>query len=466
LEHQTFDEPVAVGLGRYVASPAAPSPGLIDRARLHVLDTIGCMVGATQAPSGRRILALTEARGCAGRTTTIGLSGGRRLEDSALANGTLAHMLEFDDGHRPSDNHLGCVVVPAALALAEETDASLASCLEATIVGYDVMGRTGEATLLPRNETCFHGTGTTGVFGAAAVAARLLGLDAMQAAQSFAIAGTAAAGLRESMNNGPECKPLHAGRATQNGITAAYLASAGYTGPLTVFEGVHGFCNAMCNNPRPELILDGLGERFSILEAGFKVHSTCGMLFNVLDGVLDVRTKHGLDTSPPPQIRVGVPSWIVEDPPFGRRRPESGGEARFSIPFAVAVAIADGEVSMRQMTAEKLLDPYIAELEGRVHIDYDDEVEEIYQRTKADSFFYYPAAIEFEQDGRTHRSVYTNPRGYDPTIPLTREELVAKFHSTVDGILDADAAAQVVELVLEGPGDTPVSAITKKLVLA
>jgi 2-methylcitrate dehydratase PrpD len=463
MDKQTFDEPIAIRLGRYVAAPARPGAKLLDRARLHVLDTIGCMIGATSSPAGRRILELTATRGGSGKTTTVGLAAPRRVEDTALANGTLAHMLEFDDGHRPSDNHLGCVVVPAALALAEETDASLGTCLEAAIVGYDVMGRTGEATLLPRNETCFHGTGTTGIFGAAAVAARLLELDAVEAAQSFAIAGTAAAGLRESMSNGPDCKPLHAGRATTNGITSAYLAASGYTGPLTIFEGLHGFCNAMCKNPRPQLILDGLGERFSLLEAGFKVHSTCGMLFNVLDGVLDVRRRHKLDAAPPPQIRVGVPSWIVEDPPFTRRRPASGGEARFSIPFTVAAAIVDGEVSTRQMTAEKLDDPAIAELEQRVQIGYDDEVEAIYQRTKDDSFFYYPAAIEFEQDGQTHRSLYTNPRGYDPTLPLTREELVAKFHSTVDGILDDSAAHEVVEVVLGGPLDTPVAAITERL---
>jgi 2-methylcitrate dehydratase PrpD len=404
-----------------------------------VLDTIGCMVGATRAPAGRRIIELTATRGGSGRTTTVGLAAPRRVEDTALANGTLAHMLEFDDGHRPSDNHLGCVVVPAALALAEETNASLGTCLE--------------ATLLPRNETCFHGTGTTGAFGAAAVAARLLELDALETAHSFAIAGTAAAGLRESMSNGPDCKPLHAGRATTNGVTSAYLAAGGYTGPLTIFEGVHGFCNAMCNNPRPQLILDGLGDRFS----------TCGMLFNVLDGVLDVRRRHKLDDAPPPQIRVGVPSWIVEDPPFTRRRPASGGEARFSIPFAVAAAIVDGEVSMRQMTVEKLADPTIAELEQRVQIDYDDEVEAIYQCTKGDSFFYYPAAIEFDQDGQTHRSLYTNPRGYDPTLPLSQEELVAKFHSTVEGILERAAADEVVEVVLGAPLDTPVTAIMQRL---
>jgi 2-methylcitrate dehydratase PrpD len=331
------------------------------------------------------------------------------------------------------------------------------------VVGYDVMGRAGEATLLARNESCFHGTGTTGVFGAAAVSARLLGLDAAATAQALAISGTAAAGLRESMNTGPDCKPLHAGRAVANGITAAYLAELGYTGPLTIFEGVHGFANATCTQPRPELVVDALGERYSILEAGFKVHSTCGMLFNVLDGILDVRRRFALDADPPALIRIGAPSWIVEDPPFRRQRPATGGEARFSIPYAVAAALADGEVSMRQMTAEKLADPYIASLEERVVIDYDDEVEEIYQRTKADAFFYYPASIEFDRGGEHHRSLYTNPRGYDPTLPLTTDEIVAKFRSSVDGLLGAAAVEQVIDTVLQAPLDTPVAAVTDQL---
>src|SRR5665213_836463 len=317
VEARETRRPIALALGEYVANPRPVLPANVrDRARLALLDTVGCMVGATNTTAGRRILELTRLRGSSGSTTTVGLAGGHRVEDSALANGTLAHMLEFDDGHRPSDNHLGCVVVPAALTMAEETGADLGECLEAIVIGYDVMGRTGEATLLSRNATPFHGTGTTGVFGSAAVAARMLKLYALQTAHAFAIAGTAAAGLSESMSNGPDCKHLHKGRAVMNGITSAYLASLGYEGPLTIFEGENGFCIATCSNPRPELVLDGLGERFSILEAGFKVHSTCGMLFNVLDGVLDVRERYGLDANPPASIRVGVPSWIVEDPPF------------------------------------------------------------------------------------------------------------------------------------------------------
>jgi 2-methylcitrate dehydratase PrpD len=458
-------QPIAAQVAEYVVGRHELPDGLLDRARLHALDTIGAMIGATKTATGQRILSHVKTRGAPGRTTAVGLETQLRAEDSALANGTLAHTLEFDDGHRPSDNHLGCVVVPSALVMAEETGASWGRCLESIVIGYDVMGRAGEATLLPRNVSCFHGTGTTGVFGSAAVAAMMLDLDTERTAQALAIAGTAASGLRESMNTGPECKPLHAGRATANGIEAAFLAQLGYTGPLTVFEGTFGFAKAMCELPRPEIMIDGLGERFSLLEAGFKVHSTCGMLFNILDGVIACRNEFGLDQQIPASIRIGAPSWLVEDPPFRRERPTTTGEARFSIPFAVAAGLVDGEVSLRQMTQEKLDDPHIAEVEQRVFIDYDDEVEKIYQATKDDSFFYYPASIEFDVDGTRHRSVYTNPRGYDPTIPLTPAEVIAKFRSTVDGCLTEATTSELIDLILRGDEAQGVQDITRAMSL-
>jgi 2-methylcitrate dehydratase PrpD len=197
-----------------------------------------------------------------------------------------------------------------------------------------------------------------------------------------------------------------------------------------------------------------------LLEAGFKVHSTCGMLFNILDGVVSVRNEYRLDERIPDTIRIGAPSWLVEDPPFRRERPTTSGEARFSIPFAVAAGIVDGEVSLRQMTQDRLTDPQIAEVEKRVVIDYDREVEQIYQSTKDDPFFYYPASIEFELDGTTHRSLHTNPRGYDPTIPLTPDEVVAKFRSTVDGCLSQPDASKLIDLVLHGDEASGVEDIT------
>ena len=453
-------ESIAEGLGRYVVDRHVPVPESVRaRARMAVLDTIGCMIGATGTETGKRVLRYASRRGGTGRTTAVGIDHGLRAEDAGLANGTLAHLLEFDDGHRPSDNHLGCVVVPAALAMAEETDASVAEFLDAVAIGYDVMGRTGEATLLTRDSSKFHGTGTTGVFGSAAVAARLLDLDAEKAAQAIVIAGTAAAGPKETLKSGQDSKPLHAGRAVMNGITSAYLAADGYTGPLPLFESEIGFCAAMCSHPRPDMILKDLGTRYSLVESGFKVHSTCGMLFTTLDGILEARARHGLQDRIPDEIRIGVPSWLVEDPVFLKRRPTGTGEARFSIPYAAAAGIVDGEVTLRQMTPGNLTDPHIAMVEDRIKVGYDKEIEDVFLRTREDAFFYYGASIEYELDGETFRTVHLTPHGYDPDDLLTREQIVAKFRSTVALQLDDSAQNAIIAHVLDSDEAAPAKGI-------
>jgi 2-methylcitrate dehydratase PrpD len=441
--------PIAVRLAEYVATASSFPPEVVERARIAVLDTLGCMLGATQTGPGRLILGHVAGRSTEGASTVIGLHRARGATDAALANCTLAHMLELDDGHRPSDNHLGCVIVPTAIAVGEETGASAEACLEAIIVGYDVMGRVGESTCLPRKRNPFHGTGTTGVFGAAAVAARLHGLSADRAAHALAIAGTAAAGLRESAKTGPDCKPLHAGRASQQGIESAELAAIGYEGPLTIFEGRNGFCAATSSEPRPELISRDLGHRFAIQESGIKVHSTCGSLFTALDGVLDIRRLHGIDDPLPTGVRVSIPSWQLDDVAFSRRRPRTGAEAHFSIPFAVAAAIVDGEYSPRQLTPQKLKSPALAALEEIVELVPDNEVDAIFEQTKADPFYFSPAAVEIDHNGRTYRCVNRSPRGYDADRrPLTTEEVVRKFRSTVAGVVDDDTATTIADRAL------------------
>jgi 2-methylcitrate dehydratase PrpD len=448
-------------LADYVTGFGPATPELRARTRLAVLDVLGCMVGAATTPTGTTIVDAVADRGADGATTTVSLAAGRRSDDSALANATLAHMLEFDDGHRPSDNHLGCVVVPSAFAIAEETGAAVGDLLDAVIVGYDVMGRVGEATLLPRRRSPFHGTGTTGVFAAAAVAARLLGMNPERTGHAMAIGGTAAAGLRESTNSGPECKPLHAGRAARSGIESAYLAQHGYNGPREIFEGQHGFCMAMCDEPRPGLVTDALGARFAVLESGFKVHSTCGMLFTMLDGVVAARDEFSPRPAQPDLLRVGVPALLATEPAFTRRHPETAGQARFSISYAVATAWRRGQVLPSDMRPDRLADPEIAELEDRVEIAVDPEAEDIYQRTCADPFFFYPAVVQVEHGGAGQRSLHTSPRGYDPSQLLTAAEVEHKFLGVAAPVLGTAAATELAQLVLSCADSAPAAELIR-----
>ncbi len=424
---------------------------VVDKTKLCILDTIGCMLAGSRDEVGVRIIAHALRYGPPGPCTVFGHLRSLGPEHAALANGTLAHVLEWDDGHRPSGNHIGGVVVPAALTMAQAIGASAPELLLSVTLGYDVMGRVGEAVCLPRNVTPFHGNGTVGVFGAAAAAGRLLGLNAGQLANALGIAGDGASGLREFPRpNGMDCKPLHVGRAAQTGITAALLAAEGFQGPDTILEGRAGFCAAMTPEARLELICLELGQRFAVLESGFKVHACMGQ-FTAIDAALWLRKEYDLDPASIQRIKIAMPvSARINDPVRKQRHPSNVGNARYSIPFTVAAALIDGEVTHRQISRTRLADPVIAALAERVEFVSDPEVEAIFVAQKRDEpYFHIPLSVEVECGGHSYRRLERTPFGYDPQQRgLTQAQAVAKFRSMVDGVLSETQADRVVDWVL------------------
>jgi 2-methylcitrate dehydratase PrpD len=419
-----------------------------DKAALCILDTIGCAIAGSATRAGG-IVARHVARGQPGACSLFGHVDGVDLESAVLANVGAAHVLELDDGHRPSDNHLGCVVVPAALAAAEQVGAGGADLLRAVLVGYDVMGRIGQAICLPRMKTPFHGTATTGGFGAAAAAGVLLGLDERQMGHALAIAGTGGAGLREAFTSGGDCKAFQVGRAAWTGVDAALLAAMGLEGPREILEGRFGFLDAMTPMARPALVLADLGRRFAVMESAFKVHAACGILFTAIDACLTLRAEHGLDPGRVEAIEVALPDWVRDDPVFARLRPQTVGEARFSVPFVVAAALVHGEVSPRQLSAEGMADPRIRAIEDRVRVTADPEVDRIFHATNEDDFFFYPAAVRITTGAATHRRLEESPRGYDLRRALTPGEVVAKFIGNAAGVIGRDRAEEAARAMLE-----------------
>src|SRR5438876_6975643 len=226
-----------------------------------LLDLIGVALAGSRQPSSPPAADLAIKLGGAGKASIIGT----RLQTSAvwaaLANGTAAHAVELDDVTTESSLHPGVAVIPAALALAEDLDASPSALLEAIVAGYEVTMRVGNA-LNPASAYArgFHPTGVAGVFGATVAAGRLLALNAEALTRALGIAGTMASGSLEYLADGAWTKRLNPGWAGHAGITAARLAQAGFTGPATVFEGRLGVLHAYTDAPNPERLLDGLGE--------------------------------------------------------------------------------------------------------------------------------------------------------------------------------------------------------------
>ena len=413
-----------------------------------VLDITGCMIAGSRNRLGKILLSYLRPAGSSGPCTLFGYPQTGSVDSACLLNGTLAHLLEMDDGHRPSDNHIGGAVIAAAIAIAQKQKSSGEEFLRAVILGYDVMGRIGQAVLFPRDDTPFHHTATTAGFGAVTAAGLLIGLDRSQFINAMGIAGNASAGLREPQVTGADCKPFQVGRGVQSGVAAAFLAAFGMEGPVDVLDGRFGFLRAFTPTPRPEEVLKDLGTRFAVVESAFKVHAACGRVFTAVDAAIDVRNDSGLTPDAIERVEVGLPRWITGDTIFTRSRPADPGAARFSVPFCVAAALRDGEITSRQLSEAGLRDPQLADIEKKIAIVVDDEIDEIFERTKDDDYFFYPAAVTVDCGGRSYRRVVASPRGYDPRRPLSESEVVAKFIGCAAPVYGEALARAIADRIL------------------
>jgi len=463
IKNETISEKLSRFIVKVVCEDIPES--VVHKTKLVILDTLGCIIAAAGTEKGKVLANYFSSISCEGKATILGISKHCSPEIASFANGALAHMLEYDDGHRPSDNHNACVVVPAALAGCEFEQRSGTDFLTAVIIGYEIMGRVGRSVLLPRMGQAFHGTGTCGTFGAAAAAGKLMRLNKKEVANALGIAGTASAGLREVIASGFDSKALHAGRAAFNGVMASYLASQGIEGPRAVFEGEYGFCRAMTPEFDFDPILSGLSTSWEITYSGFKRHATCGITFTAVDSVLDIMEENHLNASEIMGIKVGVPSRVLSDEPFTIKAPKSTGESRFSIVYAVAVATLDGQVGLNQIRPDRIEAPDLKKMIERIELVHDKEAEEVDLREREKPMFFPPASVELTSiDGRHFRQFRAAPVGYDPIgSPLSSDEVISKFKGLVSNVLPADQVQSVINIVLELEGYKELGALSVNL---
>jgi 2-methylcitrate dehydratase PrpD len=299
-----------------------------------------------------------------------GVIGARRrapAADAALANGTAAHALDYDDMCFVSLAHPSAPLVPAGLAAAELAGGSGAALHDAYVVGFEIEARLGRIMNPRHYQRGWHCTSTLGSVGAAAVASRLLGLGAEATGHAIALAASAASGLKE--NFGTMVKPLHAGLAARNGVLAARLAGNGMTANPIALDGPQGFLRAMDSEREgPADEIADLGRRFEIVDTGItvKLYPSCAGTHPALDAILDLRARHGFGSSEVESVEVAVdgitPTVLIYD------RPSSALEAKFSMPFCAAAAIIHGRVGIDTFAAASLRDAAMASLMERLTV--------------------------------------------------------------------------------------------------
>ena len=369
---------------------------------------------------------------------------GRNLKTDILSagflNGISAHVLELDDGHRGAQIHLGSVIFPTALAIAESHDLSGKEFLEGVIVGYEVGILLGKIVNPMHRNKGFHTTGTIGAFVAGTVASKLLKLDEEQILNALGLCGTQAAGLLESDHGGSMGKTLHVGKAVYNGILSAILARNGFTGSGTIFEGNEGFLKTMVYDNTDytaddfsfESVLKDIG-KVRVRDIYFKKYPFCRHIHSSIDTALKLKASIGEEYDHIENIAVKTYDVAAQHNNFN---PKNMEELKQSLPYAVAISLVVGEVTvddMDQLMEYGLLENYstvdkinsIKNLVNRMIILSDDKLNELYPEKR-------PSNVIIKLDKEFRNGVFQNltllPKG-DFENPYQLSELIDKFKS-------------------------------------
>lgn len=415
-----------------------------------VFNWVGCCLGgARQEATERALAALAEFSGRP-EATLLGRTERLDILHAALLNGIASHVLDYDDTHLETIIHPAGPVASAILPLGERRGTSGAAFMHAFTLGVEVECRIGKAVYPSHYDRGFHITGTAGVFGAAAAAGKLLGLDDQQMIWALGIAATQAAGLKEMF--GTMCKPFHPGSAGQNGLKAALLASRNYTSSNAALEAPEGFMFAYSDEQDFSQITTDLGGTFEVVKNTYKPFA-CGIVTHpVIDGCIQLRNEHDLTPDRISRVSLRVNPLVIEL--TGKQAPHTGLEAKFSIYYISAAAIVHGLAGPNQFTDAAVRDPRVVALEDRVEATVDESVgeEEAFVRIVLDDGTVLDRHVEHAL-GSIER-------------PLTREHLELKFADQAAMALPKSQIEEVMALCwsvesLADVGDIAGAAVPK-----
>ncbi len=421
---------------------AADVPDDAARGVIHTLtDTVGLAYAARHTDYMQALATGWEAG--QGKASAFGLGlPGLDPASAAMLNGTAAHGEDFDNTYEGCPVHSGAVVVPAVLALAEARGLSGARAFAGMAAGIEVMCRMGQVAGKGVHSAGFHPTAVIGAMGAAAGAGVALGLDPPALVRAFGLAGSCAAGIIEYLADGSWTKRMHAGWAAQAGIRAATMAQAGFVGPISVYEGEHGFYTAFAHDPHPDFgpLTGELGTRWEAARLSFKPYA-CGTMCQPYVDCAVRLAESGIAPGDIEAMTCKVGEGTVHrlwEPLELKRRPPSAYGAKFSGPYCIAVGLIDRDAGLAQFTDGRVTDPDVLALAGRVSYVIDPENEYPVN---------YTGHIEARlKDGRIVEETQPCLRG-GSRDPLTDADIERKFRANLRyGGMKARAAEGLLAL--------------------
>jgi 2-methylcitrate dehydratase PrpD len=420
--------PITALLATFVSTHASRgwSDAVEREAHRTFYNWLGCAIGAARHEAAEAALAAVSMLQPAPQATVLGRAERVDMASAALVNGITSHTFDFDDTHLKTIIHPAGPVASAVLALAEHRGGSGREVLDALVLGIDVACRIGNVMYPDHYDRGWHITGSTGMLGAAAGCARLLGLDAAHTQMALGIAASQPVGLREQF--GTMTKPFHPGGAARAGLMSALLASHGFTASPRALEAPRGFVQVASDKRAWHEATDELGTRFEISFNTYKPFA-CGIVIHPgIDACVRLRER-GVTPEQLERIELRVHSLVLEL--TGKKEPADGLQGKFSVYHGCAVGLVCGQAGEDEFSDAMVNDPRIVELRRKVQATVDDSIDEASV-----------VATAVLKDGRRIEVRVDHAIG-SLESPLSDAQLEAKFTALVEPVLGAGRAGEI-----------------------
>lgn len=413
---------------------------VIQSAKDCLLDTLGCILAGSAVEEMPAVVQNIAADGTSSEATVLGFPVKTSVFQASMLNGMLAHAVEMDDVHKRAKAHAGAVVIPAAISYGESIAASGKDLILSIVTGYEVMLRLGAAVNATEHRLQgWHATSTCGTFGAAAATAKLANLPEREFVGALGLAGTQSSGLWAFTADGANCKMFHAGHAASCGYMSLKMAASGIRGSSHIIEAKDGgFFAASSSNYDYEAATISLGNPFYITQVIRKPFACCRSMHPPIEAALRMRDK-GIEID---QIKsIKVKTYEVAKIQCGfTNRPDNVADARFSIPYGIAVALYDGHALIDQFSQQRIQDRQVLALAEKVEIEVDPRYDSVYPNQ-------WGCVVEMTMEsGEIFTETVDDAKG-DPVNPLSSEEIEQKFMYLSQHCLNRQQSLQIIERV-------------------
>lgn len=401
---------------------------VIEIAKERILDTVGALVaGYSSWTYSDAFIESIKEMGSGGYKAISSKTGEFPIAKVAFINSTFAHAVELDDGHKNAGCHAGAVVVPTALAMAQAYECTGKDILLSVVLGYEVVYHIATNMNPEQINKGFHPSSNCGVFGAMAVAGKLMSLSEAQISNGLGQAGMFASGTMEATISGQNAKCIQVGQAAYSGIQAATLAKNGIEGCLNALDGKFGLFSLQSENVNVQKIFKNIGNQYLIGDTYNKMYPTCRHAQPGIEAAMDLSREYGILPETVSAINIGTHE-IAYNLTGKIKAPKDSGEAKFSLAYGAAVALTQHGFGVVHLTSEYFNNSEILKIASKVNCNIDADIQSVFPQKRG-------AKIEIIlSNGQKYEKVLFDLKG-SPNNSVGWKELADKFSMNTQNIL-------------------------------